>query len=287
VENMAATGLVTIKRRIKSVRNTKKITKAMGLVATSKLKKARAKLNDNNNYHKAYKEIIDEVVPSLSKESVFIQGNKSDKKLIIVITSDMGLCGSYNSSIIYRLNEIIGKNKGDYIIMMVGQRGRILLKKYKYDTVAEYVEVPDVPTIKESSTIYRHGLNMYLNGEVGEVHLLYTRFFNQLKKMPTLVQLLPLVSEDKNEGYSSEFDIEGDKDEFLDKLIAPYLNATILNGMVNAKVSEQSYRMEAMEGATKNADELINKYNLMYNRIRQSAITQEISEIVGGAQAQK
>ncbi len=284
---MAATGLVTIKRRIKSVKNTKKITKAMGLVATSKLKKAREKLNGNNNYYNAYKEIMDEVIPSLSEESIFITGNKSSKKLIIVITSDMSLCGSYNSSILIRLNEIIGDNKDDYLVMLVGQRGRILVKKYKYETVAEYVEIPDVPTTKESNIIYRHGLSMYLNGEVGEVQLLYTRFFNQLRKEPVHVKLLPLSTDVVKDDNEIKFDIEGDKEEFLDKLVAPYFNSVILNAMINSKVAEQSYRMEAMESATKSADELIDKYNLMYNRIRQSAITQEISEIVGGAQAQK
>lgn len=284
---MAATGLVNIKRRIKSVQNTKKITKAMGLVATSKLKKVRVKLNDNNNYFNAYKEIVDEVVPSLSSESIFITGNNSTKKLMIVMTSDIGLCGSYNGSVLSKTSEIIGSDKENYIVMMVGQRGRSLLRKYRYETVAEYVEVPDVPTIKESNTICRHALNMYLKGEIGEVHLVYTKFINQLRKNPISVQLLPLISKPLKEGYNSEFEIEGDKDEFLDSLIVPYLNSLILNAMVNAKVSEQSYRMEAMEGATKNADEIIDKLNLKYNRIRQSAITQEISEIVGGAQAQK
>lgn len=284
---MAATGLVTIKRRIKSVKNTKKITKAMGLVATSKLKKAREKLNGSNNYYSAYKEIMDDVIPSLSEESIFITGNKSTKKLIIVITSDMSLCGSYNSSILTRLNEIIGENKEDYIVMLIGQRGRVLIKKYKYDTVAEYVEIPDVPTTKESNIIYRHGLSMFLNNEVGEVWLLYTKFFNQLRKEPVHVKLLPLVAEEIKQDKETDFDIEGNNEEFLGNLVAPYLNAVILNAMINAKVAEQSYRMEAMESATKSADELIDKYNLMYNRIRQSAITQEISEIVGGAQAQK
>ncbi|MEG0774443.1 ATP synthase F1 subunit gamma [Clostridium sp.] len=284
---MAATGLVNIKRRIKSVQNTKKITKAMGLVATSKLKKVRVKLNDNNNYFNAYKEIVDEVVPSLSSESIFITGNNSTKKLMIVMTSDIGLCGSYNGSVLSKTSEIIGEDKENYIVMMIGQRGRSLLRKYRYETVAEYVEVPDVPTIKESNTICRHALNLYLNGEIGEVHLVYTKFINQLRKNPISVQLLPLVSKPLKDGYNSEFDIEGDKEEFLDRLIAPYFNSLILNAMVNAKVSEQSYRMEAMEGATKNADEIIDKLNLKYNRIRQSAITQEISEIVGGAQAQK
>jgi F-type H+-transporting ATPase subunit gamma len=287
VGNMAATGLVNIKRRIKSVENTKKITKAMGLVATSKLKKVRTRLNENNNYFKAYKEIVDEVVPSLSSESIFITGNKSTKKLIIVITSDMGLCGSYNSSVLSKTSTIIGKNKNEYIVMMVGQRGRSLLRRYRYETVAEYVEVPDVPTVKESNIICRHAISMYLKREVGEVHLVYTKFINQLKKNPISVQMLPLVSQPLKEEYNSEFDIEGDKEEFLDNLIAPYLNSLVLNAMVNAKVSEQSYRMEAMEGATKNADEIMDKLNLTYNRIRQSAITQEISEIVGGAQAQK
>jgi F-type H+-transporting ATPase subunit gamma len=284
---MAATGLVNIKRRIKSVQNTKKITKAMGLVATSKLKKVRAKLNENNNYFNAYKEIVEEVIPSVSSESVFITGNKSTRKLIIVITSDIGLCGSYNGSVLSKANEIVGKDKENCIVMMVGQRGRALLRKYRYETVAEYVEIPDVPTVKESNTICRHALTMYLKGEVGEVHLVYTKFINQLRKNPVSIQLLPLVTEPLKEGYNSEFDIEGDKEEFFNNLIAPYLNSLTLNAMVNAKVSEQSYRMEAMEGATKNADEIIDRLNLKYNRIRQSAITQEISEIVGGAQAQK
>lgn len=286
---MGAAGLVNIRRRMKSIKNTKKITKAMSLVSTSKLRKARARLYSNNNYFNAYKEIVNEVVPSLSIDNVYLKGNNSSRKLLIVITSDMGLCGSYNNNIIESVIGTIRGDKSNYDILMVGKRGKLLIKKYKYETIAEYVEIPDSPTIKEASTIFNHAAGMFLRGEVGEVDLVYTKFINQLTKKTNTIQLLPLVQEEAMnlEQTNSDFELEGNKEELLEKLLAPYFNAVVLNAMLNAKVSEQSYRMESMESATKNADELINKLNLAYNRIRQGAITQEISEIVGGAQAQK
>jgi len=158
---------------MKSIKNTKKITKAMSLVSTSKLRKVKTRLYSNNNYFNAYKEIVNEVVPSLSVDNVYLKGNNSSKKLLIAITSDMGLCGSYNNNIIESLIETIHGDRSNYDILMVGQRGKLLIRKHKYETVAEYVEIPDLPTIKEASTIFRHASGMFLRGEVGEVDLVY------------------------------------------------------------------------------------------------------------------
>lgn len=289
---MGAAGLVNIRRRIKSVKSTKKITNAMGLVATSKVKRVKAKLYSNDNYINAYKEIISEVLPSIPEDNIYLIGNKSDKKLIIVLTSDMGLCGAFNNNIISYMNEFIGEKRDIFKVLMVGQKGKNIIKKFRYDTIAEYVDIPDVPTIKEGSVIFRKALEAFLRGDVGEVYVVYTKFINQLRKETSSFKILPLEKDSFKdlkgnlEEVKRDFELEGNREELISGLLSPYFNSIILNAMIHSKVSEQSFRMEAMEGATKNADELIDKLTLKYNRIRQSAITQEISEIVGGAQAQ-
>ena len=176
-------------------------------------------------------------------------------------------------------------NKEENVFILVGQNGRTYLSKYKFNTLAEYVEIPDVPTNKESSEIVRKVLELYKNKEVGEVHLVYTKFYSTVKLEPAVKRILPL-SADAKKG-KRYMDDEDDDNYKIESIIYSYVNNEILNGMLNSKTSEQASRMTAMDGATKNADDIINKLTIKFNRIRQTAITQEISEIVGGAEAQK
>ena len=192
--------------------------------------------------------------------------------------------GGFNGGVISKLLETMDK-KEENVFILVGQNGRTYLSKYKFNTLAEYVEIPDVPTNKESSEIVRKVLELYKNKEVGEVHLVYTKFYSTVKLEPAVKRILPL-SADAKKG-KRYMDDEDDDNYKIESIIYSYVNNEILNGMLNSKTSEQASRMTAMDGATKNADDIINKLTIKFNRIRQTAITQEISEIVGGAEAQK
>lgn len=283
---MGSAGLIEIKRRIKSVESTRKITKAMNLVATSKLRKARKELNDNEEYYNLCEEIVENLMSALpeSYESSFFNTNSNDlDKLYIVMASDTGLCGGFNGNIASSLNDLI-EDKSSARIVIVGSKGISYMRKYKFDTVKEYVEIPDIPTIKEVRAIYDDALFMFNNGEVGEVNLVFTEFKSAIKQEVKVEKLFPLeIKREKAE----QFLIEPSLEEVLNSSLDIYFKCKIRRAMLHSKVSEQSARMTAMDGATQNANDILQSLNLKYNRIRQGIITQEISEIVGGAEAQK
>nr|WP_302646533.1 ATP synthase F1 subunit gamma [uncultured Clostridium sp.] len=282
---MGAAGLIEIKRRLKSVESTRKITKAMGLVATSKLRKVRNELANNEKYNELCKDIVDVVVSNLPEgyESIYCTERKGDK-LYIVLTSDTGLCGGYNNNVIAYLKEVLDNESGTEKIVLVGSKGLSYMSKYSLNTFNEYVSIPDIPTISEINKIYNEAIYLYKQGEVSEVNIVYTKFISPMKQEPILIKMLPFeVNSSKKEDYL----IEPDFEEVLNNSIDTYLKSQLQNCMLHAKASEQSARMTAMDGATENASDIINNLNIKYNRIRQSVITQEISEIVGGAEAQK
>ena len=282
---MGAAGIIEIKRRLKSVESTRKITKAMGLVATSKLRKVRNELANNEKYNELCKDIVDVVVSNLPEgyESIYCTERKGDK-LYIVLTSDTGLCGGYNNNVIAYLKEVLDNESGTEKIVLVGSKGLSYMSKYSLNTFNEYVSIPDIPTISEINKIYNEAIYLYKQGEVSEVNIVYTKFISPMKQEPILIKMLPFeVNSSKKEDYL----IEPDFEEVLNNSIDTYLKSQLQNCMLHAKASEQSSRMTAMDGATENASDIINNLNIKYNRIRQSVITQEISEIVGGAEAQK
>jgi F-type H+-transporting ATPase subunit gamma len=283
---MAGAGLVAIKRRIKSITSTQKITKAMGLIATSKLRKVRNKLELNDKYSKSFSAIMSEFVNGAEDKSIYIHGNKGRKKLYITLNSDSGLCGGFNANVVNKAAGIIAKDKENSLLLSVGQKGRMYFNRLNFQTTAEYVDIPDVPTLEESSAITYKVLDMYRKSEVGEVYIIYTRFHSTVKQVVTVEKILPLDNKD-SEVKKRFVKFEPSIDEMIDDVIVMQLKQQILNFMLHSKASEQGSRMSAMDGATKNANELLDALNLKYNRERQGAITQEISEIVGGAEAQK
>lgn len=283
---MGSAGLIEIKRRIKSVESTRKITKAMNVVATSKLRKVRKELNSSEEYYNLSEEIVNKLISSLPEdyESSFFNTRSNDlDKLYIVMTSDTGLCGGFNGNVVNSLNEIIS-DKNSCRIVVVGSKGISYMRRYGFDTIKEYVEIPDIPTIKEVRAIYDDAAFLFKNGEVGEVNLVFTEFKSAIKQEVKIEKLFPL--EIKSES-SEEFLIEPSLEEVLNSSLDIYFKSKIRRAMLHSKVSEQSARMTAMDGATQNANDILQKLNLKYNRIRQGMITQEISEIVGGAEAQK
>lgn len=283
---MGAAGLIDIKRRIKSVENTRKITNAMGLVATSKLRKTKKELSVNEGFVNSLEPIVKALSASFSKdhENIYFDGNKSEDKLYIVMTSETGLCGGFNANISAFLNGLIGNEKANSKVIVVGNRGIGYIKRTGLDTVEEYVDISDIPTVKECKVIFEKALKMYISGSVSEINVVYTKFYSPVKQVPISEKILPIERiEDKEHIYT----IEPSVDIVLGDAINLYLKAKVRNLLLSSKCSEQSSRMTAMDGATSNANDLLSDLNLKFNRIRQGIITQEISEIVGGAAAQK
>ncbi len=283
---MGSAGLIEIKRRIKSVESTRKITKAMNVVATSKLRKVRKELSNSEDYHLLSEEIVNNLVSSLPDdyENPFFNTSSNDlDKLYIVITSDTGLCGGFNGNVANKLNEII-VHKSSSRIVVIGGKGISYMKRYGFDTEKEYIDIPDVPTIKEVRVIYDDVVRMFKNGEIGEVNIVFTEFKSPIKQEVKIEKLFPLVIKSES---SKQFLVEPSLEDVLNSSLDIYFKSKIRRAMLHSKVSEQSARMTAMDAATRNANDILQSLNLKYNRIRQGMITQEISEIVGGAEAQK
>lgn len=289
---MAGAGLISLKRRIRSVTNTRKITKAMGLVATSKLRRSREVLEINKKYHDAFEETISYMTAdariSLLEKNIYMNGNKGTKKLYIVLTSDSGLCGGFNANAVAAAVQAIKKDRAGSSVIVVGQKGRAYFKKMNIETLAEYVEIPDLPTLKEASIIGDKALSMFEAGEAGEVYVVYTKFYSAIKQTVDIKRLLPLEmnTETKSE-MPSNIIYEPELADILKYMVKMNIRQEVLNFMLNSKASEQGSRMSSMDNATKNANDILLRLNLQYNRVRQTAITQEITEIVSGAEAQK
>lgn len=283
---MSGASFAIIKKRIKSVNNTKKITKAMSLVATSKLRKNKERLYLNNQYKNGLDKVIRSILKDYEEGNKYIDGNNSNKKAYIIITSDLGLCGGYNGNIISELNNRLKSTSEEAEIIVIGKKGVSNSKKFNHSIKKEYIDFPSIPSLKDAKLIANYIKDLYVSGEVGEINIIYTEFISTIKREVRVSKILPLSKEEVlSDKVIEEYDIEDSN--IIDELIFMYMEEKILNYILHSKASEESSRMEAMQGATKSADELLEKLNLQYNRLRQSAITQEISEIVGGAEAQR
>jgi len=283
---MGAAGLLEIKKRIKSVENTRKITNAMALVATSKLRKSRRELAVNNKFIESTEPIIRNLATTASEDgaNIYFDGNNNENKLYVVMTSDSGLCGGFNGGVVSYLQTLVGDKKSNAKIIVVGNRGIGYVKRAKLDTVGEYVDISDLPTVRDAKVIFDKALQMFINEEVSEVNIVYSKFVSPVRQEPIVDRILPI---EKIEGKINKSLIEPNIETVLEDALNIYLKGKIRGILLNSKCSEQSARMTAMDGATKNANDLLSDLKLKYNRIRQGAITQEISEIVGGAAAQK
>lgn len=271
-----------IKNRIKSVDSTKKITKAMQLVAASKLQKCKNKMEENREYAKYLSETVASILSSIdSKEHKFLKKNDSDATLRIIYTSDMGLCGAYNANI-FKLIKSINKPEDKYIIL--GSRGANWANHNDIDVVyaEENLSEEDYDII---SKIALEALTLYTKGEVGSIEVVYTQFVNAVTFKPVIVKLLPVESPEKVESSNVETIFEPAGDMILDDLIPMYFKSVLFSYWLETKTSEQASRQTAMENATDNAEELRDSLELEFNKARQAAITQEITEIVGGAEA--
>lgn len=283
-----------IKRRKGSIQSTQQITKAMKLVSTVKLQRAKGRAESSKPYFDyMYNTVSSMLAKSGNISHPYLQAGDSPKKAIIVITSNRGLAGGYNSNItkLIRNSDI---KKEDAVIYAVGRKGRDTLARYGYELKADYSEVINEPMYKDAAEIGAAVLEAFSNNEVGEIYLAYTSFKNTVTHIPTLIKLLPVdpsmgKKEESSEAKSVEdltlMNYEPSAEEALDMIIPKYMNSLIYGALVEALASENGARMQAMDSATNNAEEMISDLSLSYNRARQSSITQELTEIVAGASA--
>lgn len=278
-----------IKRRRDSIQSTGQITKAMKLVSTVKLQKAKGKAESTKPYSDLmYETICNMLARSGNINHKYLQAGESSKKAIITITANRGLAGGYNTNITKLITES-GIPKEDIDIISIGTKGKDYLVRRGYNITEDDSEVINAPLYTDARDICDRLLERFAAGEIGEIYLAYTSFKNTVVHEPKLIKLLP-VSID-TEGVNSEskdttpMNYEPAEDEALNLIIPKYVCSLIYGALIEAVASENGARMQAMDNATSNADEMISDLSLKYNRARQASITQELTEIIAGANA--
>ena len=277
-----------IKRRKESVASTGQITKAMKLVSTVKLQKAKARAESNKPY---FTMLYDTICSILARTGTidhrYLRESDSKRKAVIAITSNRGLAGGYNNNIVKEITAAFAPEDTD--IYAVGNKGLEGLSRKGYHIIEDYSEVMNEPLYADAIHIGKNVLASYENGEVGEIYLAYTGFKNTVVHEPKLIKLLPIsvgeIMKDVEIDTLTLMNFEPEADEALDMIIPKYMNNIIYGAFVEAIASENGARMQAMDSATKNAEDMIDDLSLKYNRARQSSITQELTEIIAGAEA--
>ena len=279
-----------IKTRIKSVESTKQITKAMELVSSSKFRKAKERAESARPYFNTLYNTVQDIAKNTSNSrNVFLKERKVNNVCYIVIAGDRGLAGGYNSNI---LKAVIAHNKlGTGKVITVGKKAKESLSKRGYEVI-DYIESVEKCAYEDANRVAQTAMEAYKNGEVDEVNLVYTEFISALSQEPKIVKLLPVTIDNTN----TEKEVKKGKaavqylpsaDAVLGYVLPKYVSGSVYGAIAESFASEQAARRTAMESATDNANEMISKLELVYNRARQAAVTKEISEIVGGAAAAK
>lgn len=282
-------GMQEIKRRIKSVESTKKITKAMELVATSKLRKTRNQLEQSKPYYTNVAQTVAEILANCqgNNDSVYLIENKDiEKEVYIVIASSLGLCGGYNANIFKEIKNAI--KPGDYVYSIGTKATNFLLKNHQGVTDHKFDDLNTTFDFKDVTKLVNELTKLYCQKEISKIKIVYTEFVNNLTYRPQIITLLPVNSNDFDHIEISKKStlFEPSPEEVLNSLIPMYLQAVIYGYIIESATSENAARRTSMENANDNADELTEQLLLKYNQARQTAITNEISEIVAGANAQ-
>ncbi|AMO22952.1 F0F1 ATP synthase subunit gamma [Ramlibacter solisilvae] len=284
-----------IRGKIKSVENTKKITKAMEMVSVSKMRKAQERMRAA----RPYSDKVRNIASNLGKANpeythVFMRSNDAKAAGMIVVTSDKGLCGGLNTNL---LRAVTGKLRelqdqgGTALTVAVGNKGLGFLNRIGAQVVSQVTQLGDTPHLERLIGPVKVLLDQYAEGKLNAVYLCYTKFINTMKQEPVVEQLLPLSAETmhaqtKESGEPGwDYIYEPDAKTVIDELLLRYVEALVYQAVAENMASEQSARMVAMKAATDNAGNLINELKLVYNKTRQAAITKELSEIVSGAAA--
>lgn len=287
---MASSNMKDIKRRIKSVESTKQITNAMQLVASSKLRKAKEKADNSKPFFNSMYETMCEIVKEdAAFTSIYTKKRKANVTLLVVIAGDRGLAGGFNANITKlaqkRYDEIVNKGQ-EAVILPIGKKAVEYFEKRNFKIMTRYENIAESITVYGAMSIADKIIDVYNKDKVDRVELFYTDCISQLVQQEKHIPMIPVdIQTDKTNLSVTNY--EPSPEEVFDLLIPKYIAGVLFGAIVNSFAAEQAARRTAMENATDNANEMISNLSLVYNRARQAAITQEITEIVGGANAQE
>lgn len=278
-----------IKARIDSTKKTSQITKAMQMVYSAKMNRAVINVKAFIPYMSKMAEVTHSVALGSSGVShPMLQTRPVKKTGYLVITSERGLAGAYNSNVLRKLNQTIKErhqSKDEYAIIVIGRIGRDFLLKQGHNVILDVVGIPDLPDFLDIRDVTSKAVGMYDDGTFDELYVYYSHYVSAIQQDVIEKKVLPLTEMDASNKTLTSYEFEPSAEEILDVLLPQYAESLLYGALLDSKASEHSARMTAMKNSTDNAKELIDNLSLQYNRARQAAITQEITEIVGGAAA--
>lgn len=276
--------LIQTKVRLNSTKSTQKVIKAMELVASSKIKKAKEKALNNKDYFEQVTGIMQSIYSFDDMFSYMNLDECEDNTLIIGITSDMGLCGAYNNNVIKKVTQLIAENDNP-LVVMAGNKG---VNKFNFEGISMHKAIGDISRIEDFSLakdLAEEIINLYSSKRVNKVLVVYTKFVNPIVQQVKVIDLFSLEQIEKDSLYNYDLEVDGDKKQIFNSLFIQYIYSVSYYAVLNSIASEYASRRNSMDAANNNSLELIEHLNLEMNRIRQAMITQEIAEIIGGAEA--
>lgn len=277
-----------IKRRIKGIGSTRQITKAMELVSSTKVRQRRIKLEKTRPYYNTVLRSIKEVLKNVSIKHPLLQEREVKKALYITLNADRGLAGGYNSNINRLIDNKYKNNKDSISLITVGTKSRDFFKGRGYNVLESFVGISETPSFADAKHIGEMAMKLFIDGEIDEINVVFTKFISTINYEPQILKLLPSENIQKEDDSPRAIvDFEPNPEEVLEYLIPKYVESSIYGALIESSTSEQSARQAAMKAATDNANDIIDELNMVYNRARQAAITIELSEIVAGAEALK
>ena len=282
-----------IRNKIAAVKKTQQITKAMNMVAAAKLRGAQQRMEGFRPYARAFSMMFGNMAGRVEPEihPFFQQAPEVTKVGLVLMTADRGLCGSFNVNLINQAVKFIRAKEAEGLevsLICVGRKGRDFFRRRKREMVAQFVDVWNKFDFSIAVAVAREIMSAFLSGAVQEVHLIYSTFVNMAVQRPRLVQLLPIQpGEAAEEAVSVEYLFEPPMEQFLEYLLPKYINVQVYHGFLENSASEHAARMTAMDNAQSNCSEMITQLTLVMNKARQTAITRELMDIVGGAEALK
>ena len=278
-----------IKGRIDSTKKTKQITTAMELVSASKMSKAEQNSRGFVPYSEKIREVVTNIAQNIGDVTHPMLSKREVKKTgYLVITSDRGLAGAYNSNVLRALHQTIEENHDspdEYSVIAVGGVGFEFCKKRGYPVAQSVLGVADHPAFSDIQELTSETVQMYIDEEIDELKIFYNYYVSPITQKVTKENLLPITNIEEQKSETSEYEYEPNQEDILKVLLPQYAESLIFGALLNGKASEHAARMTAMRSATDNAEDIIGDLTLSYNRARQGAITQEITEIIGGVAA--
>jgi F-type H+-transporting ATPase subunit gamma len=285
--------LQDIRRKIGAVKKTQQITKAMNMVSAAKLRGAQQRMEGFRPYAQAFAMMLGNMAGRVEPEihPFFTPASEVTRVGLVLMTADRGLCGSFNVNLINQAVKFIREKEAAGIevsLICVGRKGRDFFRRRKREMMAQYVDVWNKFDFSNAVTVAREVMSAFLSGAVQEVYLIHSSFINMAIQRPRLVQLLPIQPGAAAEAApSQEYLFEPPMEQFLDYLLPKYVNVQMYHGFLENSTSEFAARMTAMDNAQSNCKEMITQLTLVMNKARQAAITRELMDIVGGAEALK